>query len=254
MPAFGFAREHQERLQSLAAAQLECQEAGNAFNTLLLKASESAFQVFERMLAEHGAPGLQISSPRKLFGLWIDAAEQAYAEVALSKDYRELYGNLVNAQMKLRAGVQKEVELASASLGMPTRSELDGAHRKIVELERALRKLRDAGLHHHCRAAGRASQAGTARRPGPLAAPGGQRNPPGPAGRDAIDGSARCTEAGLGRRARRQRRSRASSRRVRHRGSGRRPAGSRARSPWRRCRCRHGRRVSGRIRVGMNGP
>ncbi len=144
MPTFGFAREHQERLQSLAAAQLECQEASNAFNTLLLKASESAFQVFERKLAEHEAPGLQISSPRKLFDLWIDAAEQAYAEIALSKDYREVYGNLVNAQMKLRAGVQKEVELASASLGMPTRSELDGAHRKIVELERALRKLRDA--------------------------------------------------------------------------------------------------------------
>lgn len=144
MPTFGFAREHQERSQALAAAQLECQEASNAFNTLMLKASEDAFAVFERKLAEHEAPGLQINSPRKLFDLWIDAAEQAYAEIALSKEYREVYGNLVNAQMKLRAGVQKEVELASASLGMPTRSELDGAHRKIVELERALRKLRDA--------------------------------------------------------------------------------------------------------------
>ncbi|TDK28404.1 class III poly(R)-hydroxyalkanoic acid synthase subunit PhaE [Luteimonas aestuarii] len=144
MPTFGFAREHQERSQALAAAQLECQEASNAFNTLMLKASEAAFAVFERKLSEHEAPGLQISSPRKLFDLWIDAAEEAYAETALSKEYREAYGNLVNAQMRLRAGVQKEVEQATAALGMPTRSELDGAHRKIVELERALRKLRDA--------------------------------------------------------------------------------------------------------------
>ncbi|TYT25088.1 class III poly(R)-hydroxyalkanoic acid synthase subunit PhaE [Luteimonas viscosa] len=143
MPAFGFAREHQERAQALAAAQLEAQEASNAFNTLLLKSSESAFKVFERMLAEHEAPGLQITSARALFDLWVEAAEQAYAETALSEDYRTAYGNLVNAQMKLRAGVQKEVEIASSLLGMPTRSELDGAHRKIVELERALRRMRD---------------------------------------------------------------------------------------------------------------
>lgn len=143
LPAFGFTREHQERAQALAAAQLEMQEATNAYNTLMLKSSEAAFSVFERMLAEREAPGRQISSPRALFDLWVDAAEQAYAEMALSKEYRVAYGNLVNAQMKLRAGIQKEVELASSLLGMPTRSELDGAHRKIVELERALRRLRD---------------------------------------------------------------------------------------------------------------
>lgn len=144
MPAFGFTREHQERAQALAEAQLEVQEATNAYNTLMLKSSEAAFGVFERMLSEREAPGLQISSPRALFDLWVDAAEQAYAEMALSKEYRVAYGDLVNAQMKLRAGIQKEVELASSLLGMPTRSELDGAHRKIVELERALRRLRDA--------------------------------------------------------------------------------------------------------------
>ena len=105
-PAFGFTREHQERAQALAEAQLEVQEATNAYNTLMLKSSEAAFAVFERMLSEREAPGLQISSPRALFDLWIDAAEQAYAEMALSKEYRVAYGNLVNAQMKLRAGIQ----------------------------------------------------------------------------------------------------------------------------------------------------
>jgi hypothetical protein len=51
---------------------------------------------------------------------------------------------MVNAQMRLRAGVQKEVELAGAMFGMPTRTEVDAAHRKIAELERALRRMRDA--------------------------------------------------------------------------------------------------------------
>src|SRR3546814_5245203 len=45
--------------------------------------------------------------------------------------------------MRLRGGVQREVEQACALFGMPTRTELDGAHRKIVELARQVRRLRD---------------------------------------------------------------------------------------------------------------
>ncbi|TWT23285.1 class III poly(R)-hydroxyalkanoic acid synthase subunit PhaE [Luteimonas marina] len=144
LPAFGVGREHQERLQALAQAQVEYQECNNAYGALMLKASQSAFEIFEDKLVEREEPGRQIESPRALFDLWIDAAEEAYAEIALSKEFREVYGKLVDAQMRLRAGVQREVEQASALLGMPTRTEVDAAHRKIVELERALRRMRDA--------------------------------------------------------------------------------------------------------------
>jgi hypothetical protein len=40
--------------------------------------------------------------------------------------------------------VQREVEQMSTVFGMPTRSDLDAAFRKITELERALRTLRDS--------------------------------------------------------------------------------------------------------------
>lgn len=144
MPAFGFAREHQERLQALAEAQVEYQERNSAYNALMLKASQSAFEIFEDKLLEHEEPGRQIDSPRQLFDLWIDAAEEAYAEIALSKEFREVYGKLVDAQMRLRAGIQREVEQIGAMFDMPTRTELDATHRKIVELERAVRRMRDA--------------------------------------------------------------------------------------------------------------
>ncbi|MCW5582154.1 MAG: class III poly(R)-hydroxyalkanoic acid synthase subunit PhaE, partial [Luteimonas sp.] len=144
LPAFGFAREHQERLQSLAQAMAEYQECNSAYGALMAKASQSAFEIFEDKLVAHEEPGRQIESPRALFDLWIDAAEEAYADIALSKEFREVYGKLVDAQMRLRAGVQREVEQASALFGMPTRTEVDAAHRKIVELERALRRMRDA--------------------------------------------------------------------------------------------------------------
>jgi len=142
-PAFGFTREHQARLQALASAQMEVQQASGAYQELLLGASQAAFQRFEQRLSAHAAEGQRIETPRALFDLWVDVAEEAYAELALSAQYRTAYGNLLNAQMRLRAGIQGEVEQFCAQLGMPTRTELDSAHRKIVELERELRRIRD---------------------------------------------------------------------------------------------------------------
>ena len=142
LPAFGLTREHQERWQALLRAQFDYRGREEAFNRLLLRAGERAYALFEQKLAAHAAPGKQLGSARALFDLWIDAAEEAYAEVALSEDFRHAWGALVNAQMRLRAGVQKEVELASGLFGMPTRTEMDAAHRKIAELERELRRMR----------------------------------------------------------------------------------------------------------------
>ena len=144
MPAFGIGREHQERWQKLAQAQMDYQQRDAAYNALMLKAVQRAYELFESKLAERDAPGRQLTSARALFDLWIDAAEEAYAGIALSPEFRETYGALVNAQMRVRQGVQREVENASALFGMPTRTEIDAAHRKIAELERALRRLRDA--------------------------------------------------------------------------------------------------------------
>ena len=146
MPAFGFAREHQERWQKLAQAQVDYQQQTGAYNALMWQAAQRAYEVFEQKLGERSAPGRQLDSARALFDLWIDAAEEAYAEIALSEQFRLVYGRLVDAQMRVRAGMQREVEQATGALGMPTRTELDAAHRKITQLEREVRKLRDAIL------------------------------------------------------------------------------------------------------------
>lgn len=140
-PAFGVAREHQERLQQLIQAQLDYQDTLAAHNALLAKSMQQAYTNFERRLGEHEAPGLEITSARALFDLWIDAAEEAFASMALSTDYREAYGAMVNAQMRLRQNVQQQVEQATGLVGMPTRTEIEAAHRKIAELERIVRRM-----------------------------------------------------------------------------------------------------------------
>jgi hypothetical protein len=144
LPTFGLAREHQERLQQLAQAQLDYQERNHDYNALLARAGQDAFARFERKLAEHSEPGRQIESARALFDLWIDAAEEAWAAVALTTEYRSTYGRLVNAQMLLRSRLQREIEVAAGMFGLPTRSELDASHRKLAALEREVRALKAA--------------------------------------------------------------------------------------------------------------
>lgn len=142
MPAFGYMREHQERLQDFAKAGVEFQQASQAFQSIVAEAGQEAFSRFESLLAQRTGDGKPLESSRALFDVWIDAAEDAYADIALSERFQKAFGEYVNAQMRVRAAMQKEVELASAQWGIPGRDEVDGAHRRIAELQRELRRLR----------------------------------------------------------------------------------------------------------------
>ncbi|UXI69748.1 class III poly(R)-hydroxyalkanoic acid synthase subunit PhaE [Tahibacter amnicola] len=144
MPAFGLAREHQERWQQLAAAATDYQEQTNRYNALLLKSSQNGFERFQSKLAEREEPGRQLESVRAIYDLWVDAAEEAYAEIALSEEFSRVYGAMVNAQMRVRSLAQKEVELQTRQLGMPTRSEVQNLEKSMLALRRELRNRNDA--------------------------------------------------------------------------------------------------------------
>lgn len=184
MPAFGPAREHQERWQALAAAMMTLQQKNDDYTTLMLEAGREAFERFERKLGERSEPGRQLQSARALFDLWIDAAEEAYAEIALTPRFRRVYGDLVNAQMQVRAGVQAEVERMGALFGMPGRTEVDAAHKRIAELERQLRRM----------AAGRGGAA-PVRRAAPTTANEAEAPPAAPAAKRATSKRATGTKA-----------------------------------------------------------
>jgi class III poly(R)-hydroxyalkanoic acid synthase PhaE subunit len=137
VPAFGYLREHQEHYQKMAAAFVEYQEAMGRYNELILKASQHSFEIIQDKLAARDEPGRQIESPRALYDLWVDAAEEAYAEIALSDEFRKVYGDVVNTQMRVRSQIQQEVERVGVDLGMPTRTELNSVHKRLHEMRRA---------------------------------------------------------------------------------------------------------------------
>lgn len=140
-PAFGPGREHQARWQALLRAQQDYQAHSRDYVEQIKQALDDAFTLFEQRLAEHEQPGNQLTSARAMFDLWIDAAEEAYAKVALSEPFQAVYAALGNAQMRLRAATQQEIERLTESFGLPTRTEMDAAHRRIAELERLVRRM-----------------------------------------------------------------------------------------------------------------
>lgn len=153
LPAFGYNRESQERQQALMQAMVDYNDQMNRYNTLMYKASRLGLDRFESKLAERSEPGREITSLRGLYDVFVDAAEEGYAEVALSDEFREAYGALVNSQMRVRQMVQGEVERSTAVLGIPGRTELDSVHkrnhemrRRIAELEERLARLEGASL------------------------------------------------------------------------------------------------------------
>lgn len=145
VPAFGFLREHQEHYQKMAVALLDYQEQTSRYNALIMKASVRGFELFESKLAAREEPGRQIDSLRALYDLWVDAAEEAYGEIALSPEFREVYGALVNAQMRVRSQIQQEVERIATDFGMPTRSELDSIGQRLHDLRREMRSGSSTG-------------------------------------------------------------------------------------------------------------
>lgn len=143
LPNFGFAREHQERRQKLAQAALAWQDAIGPYQALLGKAGQQGLERLRSKLAEREEPGRQIETLRGLYDLWIDAAEEAYAEIALSSEFRKVYGEMVNRQMALRQAIQAEVEQHCGELGLPTRTELNAVHARLHGMRRQLRELEE---------------------------------------------------------------------------------------------------------------
>lgn len=141
LPTFGLAREHAERGQALMRAWVDHQAATTRYRELMLQSASATLDKLQALLADREQPGRQVDSAKALYDLWIDAAEDAFNALALSAEYRQVSGELVNTQMRVRAGLNAEIERLGAQFGLPTRTEVDSMARQIHELKRELRRL-----------------------------------------------------------------------------------------------------------------
>lgn len=139
LAAFGFTRERQLQQQALAAAMQEYLDWSGKYQALIQRANTEGFERLQQKLAELTDSARQIDSLKALYDLWVDGVEEAYAQIALSEEFRHIYGEMTNAQSRLRQLQQQQLETMCRELGVPTRSEVSALGKRLHELRRDLR-------------------------------------------------------------------------------------------------------------------
>jgi hypothetical protein len=140
-PAFGHNREQQAEQQALMRAMLDHQQASARYQQLIARAQVEGAERLQRKLAE---PGTATTSLKAMYDLWVDAVEEAYAEIALSDEFREVYAAQANTQMRVRQLQLAQMERWCREAGLPTRSEVDTLGQRLQELRRELRRMQAA--------------------------------------------------------------------------------------------------------------
>ncbi|WP_164931796.1 poly(R)-hydroxyalkanoic acid synthase subunit PhaE [Dyella sp. M7H15-1] len=143
LPAFGLTREMQLDQQALAAAIQEYMQISARYQALLQQVNTQGIARLQDMLTECAEPGKQLDSMKALYDLWVDAMEDAYSKMALSDEYRDVFGAMVNAQMQVRKLQQQQTEQMCRELGIPTRSEVHSLGQRVQQLRR------DMQAHKH---------------------------------------------------------------------------------------------------------
>jgi class III poly(R)-hydroxyalkanoic acid synthase PhaE subunit len=161
-PAFGHTREQQAQQQALLRALLDHQQASARYQELLARAQSRGAERMQRKLAE---PGFQVDSLKAMYDLWVDAVEEAYAEIALSDEFREAYAAQGNTQMRVRQLQQQQVEQWCREVGLPTRSEVATLGQRVQQLRRELRRMQAAGKSTSETAAVKTSRSRASARP-----------------------------------------------------------------------------------------
>lgn len=140
MPGFGLHREQLMQQQELAAAIQAALEANARYQQLIQRANTQGLERLQAELAQRDAASPPVESLKALYDLWVDAAEDAYAEIALSDEFRAAYGGMVNSQMRVRQLQQRQTSQLCRELGMPTREEVSSLGERLQQLRRDLRK------------------------------------------------------------------------------------------------------------------
>ncbi len=146
---FGFSQNPQAQQQDLASAIARHMEAVQRYQSLIQRSNAQAMEKMQSRLAKLAVPGQQIESLKVLYDLWVDCAEEAYAEIALSDEFREAYAEMVNTQIRVRQLQQEQTEYLCQQLGMPTRSDVSSLGERLQSLRREMRNSRSTSPTAH---------------------------------------------------------------------------------------------------------
>jgi class III poly(R)-hydroxyalkanoic acid synthase PhaE subunit len=141
-PNLGIARESVSRLQEAFDAFVVWNTATLEYQAVISEIWDAAFKHFGEDLAEMAEKGEKIESVRDLVMLWTRGAEGIFLEAFRGERYTLAQGKLLNASMEFKIKQRRFLEDMLETFDLPTRSEIDEAHRRVYELRKEVKALK----------------------------------------------------------------------------------------------------------------
>jgi class III poly(R)-hydroxyalkanoic acid synthase PhaE subunit len=142
-PPIGITRELQEKWQTAGLYWMELQAQQKEYQAVLTRIGLLALEKMQQKLLNAASTDLKIDTLRKLYQIWVDSGEEAYAEIVTTREYQEVNSKWVNAMLRWKGHVQDMADQWLGSMGLPNRRELNNNHRRVTELKRSLRRIEE---------------------------------------------------------------------------------------------------------------
>ena len=143
-PSLGYARESDARLRRLAKTGQALQAANLEYGLVLGDAWANAFEKLQHALVERAQTNQPVRNLGEFSSLWAEIADPAFYEIFVNEKFIRAQGKLLSAMMEYRIQQRHLIEQISQSLDIPTRSEVDAAHKSIHTQRREIRTLKNA--------------------------------------------------------------------------------------------------------------
>jgi BMFP domain-containing protein YqiC len=143
-PTIGSTRELEAKMRKGFDVWLKSRKAEAEYQAVVGEAWLKAFDQFRQKMVSLSESGEAITSMAELGAVWTDVAETAFGEVFGTEKYIRVQGNYLNASMALRIEQRKVIEMILTQFDMPTRTEVDQAHKTNHQLRKEVKALKKA--------------------------------------------------------------------------------------------------------------
>jgi class III poly(R)-hydroxyalkanoic acid synthase PhaE subunit len=142
----GYFREQQAQAQALARAVGDYARIAGQMANAIARVHADALELLAQKTQALAALGDTVADTRRLYGLWIESGEQAFAQHARGDVFGRLQGDLINAGVQVRVAQQTIANGFLKSLDLPTRAELNSVHKRLKEMRERLEELEKASI------------------------------------------------------------------------------------------------------------
>jgi class III poly(R)-hydroxyalkanoic acid synthase PhaE subunit len=143
LPPVGYSREQQERQQEWLRCAAEYAAAQQAHAALLQDAARNGLDLMAQRGATLLREGQAPDTPRKVYDLWVDCTEEAYATLAAEPRFAQSQGRMMSAMLRLKEAGEVLLRPALAALGAVDTAAFDTLSLRLHELRREVRALRE---------------------------------------------------------------------------------------------------------------